>query len=146
MVNGIIALVRWRALLAAPSRRGRTALWASQGAIRSECAKRAPAMIATMAPSNGQRVSRMSSLWIFWTVLKPISGSSSPQLTMAVSAASRPARTISRRWDASTAISDFLHVGSSQQTLRQEDHRDGENRESGDIFVVGREIGRPQRL
>ena len=61
------------------SRRGRSARRASQGAIRIAYRKRPPAMIATSAASNGQRVSSTSSLRMFWTVLKPISGSNSAE-------------------------------------------------------------------
>src|SRR5216684_2851 len=105
--------------------------------------KRPPAMIAIRIASSGQRVSTMSSLWIFWTVLNPMSGSNRPQAIRAVTAASRHARIKSRRCDASGAISHFLHVGSPQQTLRQEDHGNCENGEGGNIFIVGREVGGP---
>src|SRR5229473_2382925 len=99
--------------------------------------KRPPAMIATRIASSGQRVSRMSSLWIFWTVLKPMSGRNRPKAMRAATAASRHARIKSRRSDASSAISHFLHVWSAQQTLRQEDHGNRENGKGGDILIVG---------
>src|ERR1700730_1550879 len=100
--------------------------------------KRPPAMIAIRIANSGQRVSRMSSLWIFWTVLNPLSGTNRPPAMRAAFAASRHARMKSRRSDASGAISHLLHVGSAQQTLRQEDHGNSENGEGGDIFIVGR--------
>src|SRR6516162_10465294 len=103
--------------------------------------KRPPAMIAMKAANRGQRVSRMSSLWMFRTVLKPISGRNSPQEMRAAMVASRHARARSRR-DASGVISHFLDVGSAQQTLRQKDHGDRKNGKGGDILIVGREIGR----
>src|SRR5215510_12012085 len=131
------------------SRRGRRARRASQGAIRSAWRKRPPAMIATIAASNGQRVSRMSSLRMFWTVLKPISGSNRPNAMRPVIVAWRSARTTSTReanGDASCAISHLLHVRPAEDALRQEDHGDGEDGEGGDILVVGREIRRPHGL
>src|ERR1700694_4300269 len=106
--------------------------------------KRPPAMIATMTASSGQRVSRTSSLWIFRTVLKPMSGSNRPQAMRAAIAASRHARIKPRRSDASSAISHFLHVRSPEQTLRQEDHGNRENGKGGDILIVSGEVGRPQ--
>src|SRR3974377_1336580 len=105
--------------------------------------KRPPAMIAMKTANSGQRVSRMSSLWMFRTVLKPISGRNSPQEMRAATAASRHARARSRRPDASGVISHFLHVGSAQQTLRQEDHGDRKDGEGRDILIVGREKVRP---
>src|SRR5262249_8082561 len=122
---------------------------ASQGAIRSAWRKRPPAMIATSAASNGQRVSRTSSLRMFWTVLKPISGSSRPNAMRPVIAAWRSARaTATREADggSSGAISHLVHVRSAEDALRQEDHGDGEDGEGGDILIVGGEIGRPHGL
>src|ERR1700681_1809105 len=106
-------------------------------------------MIATSPASSGQRVSRMSSLWMFWTVLKPISGRNRPKEIRPASAASRSARTMSTRaagGDASTVISHLLHVRPAENALRQEDHGDRQNREGGDVLVVGGKIRRPHGL
>src|SRR5271166_180610 len=105
--------------------------------------KRPPAMIAMKTASSGQRVSSTSSLWMFRTVLKPMSGRNRPQEMRAATPASRHARARSRRSDASGVISHFLHFRSAQQALRQEDHGDRKNGKGRDILVVGREIGRP---
>src|ERR1700716_837638 len=122
---------------------------ARQGAIRSAGRKRPTVMIPTSAASSGQRVSRTSSLWMFWTVLNPISGRNMPNEIRAVIAASRRARTMSTREagrDASCAILHLLHVRPAQNPLGQEDHGDGENGEGGDVLVVGGEVRRPHRL
>src|SRR5262245_65808412 len=106
-------------------------------------------MIATSAASNGQRVSRMSWLWMFWTVLKPISGRNRPNAMRPVIVACRSARTTSTReasCDASCAISHLLHVRPAEDALRQEDHGDGEDGEGGHILVVGGERSRPHGL
>src|SRR5882757_7506049 len=106
-------------------------------------------MIATSAASNGQRVSRTSSLRMFWTVLKPIRGRNRPKAIRPANAASRSARTMSTRaadGDASSVISDLLHVRPAENALRQEDHGDRQNRECGDVLVVGGEIRRPHGL
>src|SRR5882757_9834886 len=129
--------------------RGRRARRSSQGASRRAWRNRAAAMIATSAASSGQRVSRMSSLWMFWTVLKPISGRKRQKAIKPASAVSRSARTMSTREadaDASTVISHLLHVRPAENALRQEDHGDGQDREGGDVLVVGREISRPHGL
>src|SRR5262249_3033918 len=108
-----------------------------------------PATTATSVASSGQRVSRTSSLWMFWTVLKPISGRNRPNAISAVIAVSRRMRTMSTCAagnDACGAISHLLHVGPAEDALRQEDHGDGENGEGGDVLVVDREVRRPQRL
>src|SRR5262249_53350743 len=119
------------------------------GAIRIACRKRPAAMIATSAASSGQRVSSTISLRMFWTVLKPISGSKSPNAMRPVIAAWRSAPTISTReagGGASSAISHLLHIRSAEDALRHEDHGDGENGEGGDILVVDGEIRRPHGL
>src|SRR5262249_16260720 len=106
-------------------------------------------MIATIAASKGQRVSRMSSLRIFWTVLNPISGSNRPNAMRPVIAAWRSARTTSTREAdcvASCPISHLLHVRSAGDALRQEDHGDGKDGEGRDILVVAGEISRPHGL
>src|SRR5947207_9076523 len=106
-------------------------------------------MIATSAASNGQRVSSTISLRMFWTVLKPIRGSNSPNVIRAVMAAWRSAPIMSTREagaDASSAISHLLHIRSPEDALRQEDHGDGENGEGGNVLVVDREVGRPEGL
>src|SRR3989440_5212509 len=108
-------------------------------------------MIATIATSSGRRVSSSSSLRMFCTVLKPISGSSSAKAISAVNAASFRARTTFGRAavsgravsGAATAMSHLLHFRPPEQTLRQEDRRDGEDRERRDVLVVDREISRP---
>src|SRR3977135_4195638 len=107
-------------------------------------------MIATKVSSSGRRVSSSSSLRMFCTVLKPISGRNSAKVMSAVSAASLSARPTSTRGavdaDAGAAISDFLHFRPAEQALRQEDQRDREDREGRDVLVVDREIGRPHGL
>src|SRR6516165_12749328 len=103
-------------------------------------------MIPSRTPSKDQRVSRISSLCMFRTVLNPISGSSRPHAMTAVTAASRQARMKSRRGAASGAISDFLHVGPAEQTLRQEDHGNCQDGEGGNVLVVDGEVSRPQGL
>src|SRR3979411_2679550 len=101
--------------------------------------------MATKPNSICQRVSRTISLRMFWTVRKPISGSSRKKASTAVSPASM-AGARKGAPAAAAAMSDFLDIRSSEQALRQEDERDGEDGESRDVLVVGREIGRPQRL
>ena len=44
------------------------------------------------------------------------------------------------------AISDLLDFRAAEQALRQEDHHHDQDRERGDVLVVGREVGRPERL
>src|SRR5690242_3622098 len=117
----------------------------SQGASRSACRNRPPVMMATSAASRGQRVSRTSSLWMVWAVVKPVSGRNRPNATRPVIAACRSARTTSTR-GASSAISHLLHVRAAEDALRQEDHGDGENREGGNVLVVAGNVGRPQGL
>src|SRR5438128_5149916 len=111
-------------------------------------------MIATMASSSGMRVSSSSSLRMFCTVLKPISGSSSANAISAVKAASLSARaTFERVSDrgravsgAATAMSHLLHFRAPEQALRQEDQRDRQNGERRDVLVVDRKISRPHRF
>src|SRR3954454_15614006 len=111
-------------------------------------------MIATMASSSGMRVSSSSSLRMFCTVLKPIRGSRSAKEISAVNIASLSARAVFERAAvcgravsrAATAMSHLLHFRPPEQALRQEDQRDGEDRERSDVLVVDREIGRPHRL
>src|SRR5258705_13975021 len=101
--------------------------------------------MATKANSICQRVSRTISLRMFWTVRNPISGSSRKKASTAVSPASMIAARRAAR-AAGAAMSDFLDIRPAEQALGQEDERDGEDRKSRDVLVVGREIGRPQRL
>src|SRR5712671_1275814 len=101
--------------------------------------------MATKANSICQRVSSTISLRMFWTVRKPISGSNRKKASTAVSPASMIAARRAAR-AAGADMSDLLDIRPSEQALRQEDERDGEDRESRDVLVVGREIGRPQRL
>src|ERR1700738_5120997 len=81
---------------------------------------------------------------MFWTWLKPMSGSNSPNARRAEVAASRNAWATPKRLDASEGISHFLHVRPTQKTLRQKDHCNGEDGEGGDVFVVRGKVGRPQ--
>src|SRR3981189_3957865 len=101
--------------------------------------------MATQANSICQRGRGRFSLRMFWTVRNPISGSSRKKASTAVSPASMIAARRAVR-AAGAAMSDFLDIRPAEQALRQEDERDGEDRESGHVLVVGREIGRPQRL
>src|SRR3954464_9545244 len=112
--------------------------------MTSEQNSRPAVMIATMASSSGMRVSSSSSLRMFCTVLKPISGSSSAKEISAVKTASLNARAVFERAavrgravsGAAAAMSHFLHFRPPEQALRQEDQRDRQNRECGDILVV----------
>src|SRR5581483_9093735 len=104
---------------------------------------------ATSVNSMGQRVSSASSLRMFCTVLKPISGSNSAKASRLVKKALFSAggsRADSPEAGATAGISNLLHVRPSEQPLRQEDHGDGENGEDSDILVIDREIGRPESL
>src|SRR5947208_9598659 len=100
-------------------------------------------MIATMASSSGMRNSSSSSLRMFCTVLKPLSGSSSAKAIRAVKTASLSARAVFERAavcgravsGAATAMSHLLHFRPSEQALWQEDQRDGEDRERRDVLV-----------
>src|SRR5260221_14246438 len=84
---------------------------------------------------------------MFWTVLKPISGSSSPKAMSAVIAVWRSARARSTREAGGDAsISHLLHIRSPEDALRQEDHGYGENGESSDVLVGDRGKRRPQPL
>src|ERR1700751_3040970 len=105
--------------------------------------------MATNANSSGQRVSSATSLWMFWKVLKPISGSSRKKQRRAVTPASFAAAAMSMRVaraSVSAPMSDFLDVRPAEQALRQEDQRDREHREGGDVLVVDREVGGPHGL
>src|ERR1043165_4651542 len=105
--------------------------------------------MATKVRSSGQRVCSATSLWMFWNVLKPISGSSRKKHRTAVMPASFAAATTSMRASEApvcACMSDFLDVRATEQPLRQEDERDREHREGGDILVVDREISRPHGL
>src|SRR3977135_551793 len=101
--------------------------------------------MATKPNSICHRVSRTISLRMFWTVRKPISGSSRKKASTAVSPASMIAARRAAR-AAGAAMSDFLDIRPAEQALRQEDERDGEDREGRDVLVVGREIVRTKRL
>src|SRR5262249_40309314 len=135
---------------------------ARQGETTSELTR----ISATITASSPNRVSRMSSLRMLVTVSKPISGRNSPSESSAAIAASLKARGRSTpaAAPACTAMlvcvagtappyrrsvvmpSHRLHVGSAGQRRRHEDQGDGEDREGGDILVVGGEIGRPERF
>src|SRR5262249_46582502 len=100
--------------------------------------------MATKLNSSGQRASSAISLWMFWMVLKPISGSSRKKQRSAVTPASFAAAAKSMRASAAAParMSDFLDVRPTEQAVRQEDERDGEHREGCDVLVVDREVGR----
>src|SRR5665647_3850737 len=101
----------------------------------------------TIANSSGKRVVRISSLRMFCSVLKPISGRNNPKASKAVMPAARKARAASTRpVCAPPAISNLLDVRPAEQALRQEDQRDGEHREGGDVLVVDGKIRRPHGL
>src|SRR5205807_5478204 len=114
----------------------RSARRSRHGSITSEPNSLAAVMTATIASSSGMRVSSSSSLRMFCTVLKPISGNSSAKAINAVNAP--PLRARARfgpvvEWGravsgAATAISHLLHFRPPEQALRQEDQRDGEDR------------------
>src|SRR6185437_7386487 len=100
-----------------------------------------------MANSIGHRVVRIRSLRILVTVLKPISGKNSPKASKAVKPASRNAPANSTRvFGASSCMSDLFDIRPAEQALRQEDQRDSQHREGGDVFVVDGKISRPEGL
>src|SRR5665213_3828490 len=97
--------------------------------------------IADNEKSNGQRVVRISSLLMFVTLLKPTSGRNRPKARSVVMPASRKALAVLERpFSNSPAILDLLDVGAAEQALRQEDQRDGQHGERGNVFVVDGEI------
>src|SRR5690242_11704837 len=107
------------------------------------------AAMATKVKRSFQRVSSATSLWMFWTVRKPISGSSRKKVMTAVRAASFAAAARSMRASPAApcaCMSDFLDVRPAEQALWQEDEGDGEHREGRDVLVVDREVGRPHGL
>src|ERR1700692_1747560 len=97
--------------------------------------------MATRPKSICQRVSSTISLRLFWTGRKPISGSSRENARTAVSPAPLTAARRAAR-AAGAAMSDFLDIRPAEQALRQEDERDGDDREGRCVLVVGRERGR----
>src|SRR5512141_51175 len=99
--------------------------------------------MATMENNSGQRVVKINSLRILVMVWKPISGRNNPKASSAVIAASRKAPAVSiRTFSTPSAMSDFLNIWPAEQALRQEDQRNGEHRERGDVLVVDRKISR----
>src|SRR5215471_3059842 len=103
--------------------------------------------MATTANNGGQRVVRIRSLRILVVVSKPTNGKNRPNASSAVTPASRNARAASTRLScAPVAISDLFDIGPSEQPLRQEDQRDCQYGESGNVFVIDGEIRRPKRL
>src|ERR1700760_2171302 len=48
--------------------------------------------------------------------------------------------------DIVTRDSDFFDFGPAEQAGRKEDQHDDQNRERGDVLVLDRKIGRPDRL
>src|SRR4051794_17946106 len=121
----------------------RNARRSRHGSTTSEPNSLAAVMIATNESSSGMRVSSSSSLRMFCTVLKPISGRKSAKVISAVRPASFSALPTSTRGAVATLMSYLLDFGPPQQTLRQEDQRDGEDGKGGDVLVVDREVGRP---
>src|SRR5262245_33883521 len=121
------------------SMRGRCAATASRGAMMKSCRNRKPATMATRTRSKGQRVSSTSSLRMFWTVSKPISGTSSAKVRRAVMPVWRkaPARS---GLDEETGISHLFDVGPAEDALRQEDHHDDENRKGGHVLIGARYV------
>src|SRR5262245_1425786 len=112
--------------------------------------------MATNQASNGQRVSSSSSLRMLVKAWKPISGRNRPKASRPASAASLTARATSTcGFDGGASAATFFIRASrldlfdfraAQNALRQEDQRDGEDREGGNVLVVDGEIGRPQSL
>src|SRR6185369_13402753 len=98
-----------------------------------------------MVASSVQRVVRTSSLRKSTMVWKPISGRNSPKASSPDTPASRRARRKSTR-RIPAAISHLLDVGAAEQALREEDERDGQHREGGDILVIDGEVSRPHGL
>src|SRR5882762_5332445 len=121
----------------------RNARRSRHGSTTSEPNNLAAVMTATNESRSGMRVSSSSSLRMFCTVLKPIRGRNSAKVISAVSPASFSALPTSTRGAVATLMSYLLDFGSSQQALRQEDQRDGEDRERRDVLVIDREVGRP---
>src|SRR6478672_6141464 len=126
---------------------GRALRRSRHGATTSAPNSWAAVISATMVSSSGKRVSSSSSLRMFCTVLKPISGRNSTKDMAAVIAALFSAAAMSMRGaapatasGAATLTSHLLDVGPPEQALRQEDQRDGEDREGRDVLVVDREI------
>src|SRR6185312_10789656 len=113
---------------------------ASQGSITSENSRRPAPTIAVMVKSSGQRVSSASSLRILETVNRPISGRNRPKASSAVIPASRNARGTSTRSLCAPLISHLFDVRPAEQALRQEDQRDGQHGECGDVLVVDGKI------
>src|SRR4051812_34716814 len=125
---------------------GRCAGSASRGTITGRSRKRKTETTATRAKSSGQRVSSTSSLRMFWTVLKPMSGNSSPKVRSAVTAVWRKAPAISVAAEGSSDISHLLDIGPAEDALRHENHHNGEDRERGHVLVVVGDKCRPQRF
>src|SRR5882757_8996563 len=122
---------------------GRRARRARHGSIAREPVSFAAVISATIASRSGKRVSSSSSLRMFCTVRKPISGRNRKKDISAVTAAPLSARATSTRARcgravccAATLISHLLHFRPPQQPLRQEDQRDDEDRKGGDVLVV----------
>src|SRR5215211_8030244 len=101
--------------------------------------------MATTTSSRDKRVSSSSSLRMFCTVWKPMSGRKRPNASSPASAVSFTARAISIRFsgpDVSAAMSHLLDFRPPEDALGQEDQRYGQDREGGDVLVVDREVGR----
>src|SRR5690349_7009912 len=109
--------------------------------------KRMAAMLPTNANNSGQRVVRISVLRMSVTVSKPTSGRNTPSATNAVSTVPRSAspKRVPKAPDTCAApISDLFDIRPPQQALGQKDQSDRQHRKRGDIFVVDREVSRPQ--
>src|SRR5215211_9183144 len=78
-----------------------------------------------------------------------MSGRKRPNASSPASAVSFTARAISIRFsgpDVSAAMSHLLDFRPPEDALGQEDQRNGEDREGGDVLVVDREVGGPHGL
>src|SRR5712691_3423474 len=114
-----------------------------QGAMTRLWNSRPTATIATKPNSSGHRVSSVSSLRMSWTARNPISGRNSPNATRVQNPASLNARAMLLSADGGATELHLLHIRAAEQALGQEDQRDGEDREGGDVLVVDGKIGRP---
>src|ERR1051326_1572946 len=126
--------------------RGRCARCSRQGATRSDPRNRATATTATRVNSSDQRVSSTSSLRMFWTVFRPVSGRNRPSASRPANPAFFPARATATRevlGGASAGMSHLLDFRPAENALGQEDQGDRENGKRGDILVINAEIGGP---
>src|SRR5260221_1157355 len=108
--------------------------------------KTATAARTAPSPADG-RTLRTTSLAMFCSVLRPISGKNRPAATSATTAICG-SRLESERAPGGGwfAISDLLHFRPAQNALGQEDQGDRQDGEGGDILVGEREITREEGL